>query len=111
MQTDNKPIRAEVLAALSQTPEIAEQLKAVAQAIADDAKKLAPKKSGNLSRNIGVERDYNSTTGSVQYLVGWTKRAFYGPLVELGSSEEPPRPHLVPAANKNGGQAPKGGAA
>lgn len=109
MKLDSKPIRPEVLAALSQTPEIADQCRAVAQAIRDDAKSLAPKVSGRLARSIQIERDFDAESNSVQYLVGWNDKGFYGLLVELGTEDEGARPHLVPAAIKNGAVAPRGG--
>ncbi|GAB7039700.1 MULTISPECIES: HK97-gp10 family putative phage morphogenesis protein [Catenuloplanes] len=102
MRTDNKPIRPEVLAAFSQVPEVAKAVRQVANAIRRDARQLAPKDTGNLRRNIQVERVYDPEEGLVFFLVGWGGRAWYGLLVETGTENEPPRPHLVPAAIKNG---------
>ncbi len=92
--------RPEVIAALTQTPEVKKQLRRVAGEIRTEARKLAPVDTGNLRRNIAVENVLDPETGQVEYRVGWTKRAFYGGLVELGTEDEPPRPHLRPAANK-----------
>jgi HK97 gp10 family phage protein len=106
---DRKPIRREVLAALSQVPEVAAQSREVANAIRRDARALAPVRSGNLRRNIQVERVYDKATGRVEYAVGWGPKAWYGWLVEAGTEHSAPRPHLVPAAIRNGAVAPTGG--
>lgn len=109
MLFDRKPIRKEVLAALSQVPEVSKQVRQVANAIRKDARALAPKRTGNLRRNIQVERDYDKKTGSVRYLVGWGPAAWYGWLQEAGTEDTTARPHLVPAAVKNGAVAPRDG--
>lgn len=94
-------IRPEVVAALTQTREVKAQVRRVAVAIRDDARRLAPKRTGALRRSIKVENVYDPVTGKVEYRVGWDKRiAFYGPLVELGTEHAPAQPHLRPAADK-----------
>lgn len=102
MDFDRRPIRPEVLAALTQVPEIAQQVRDVAKAIAADARALAPRETGTLARNVRHERAYDATTRTVSYIVGWTSKAWYGWLVETGTEDVPPRPHLVPAAIKHG---------
>lgn len=109
MEFDPRPIRREVLAALSQVPEVTKQSREAANAIRRDARALAPKRTGNLRRNIQVERVYDRNTGSVQFLVGWGPAAWYGLLVESGTVRSAARPHLVPAAIRNGAVAPAGG--
>jgi len=109
MLLDNKSIRPEVLAALSQVPEVAKQVRQVANAIRRDARRLARKNTGKLRRNIQVERVYDPQTRTVIFLVGWGPAAWYGWLVEAGTQENPPAPHLVPAAIKNGAVAPHHG--
>lgn len=106
---DSRPIRKEVLAALSQVPEVATQSKEVANKIRDDARALAPVRTGNLRRNIRVERVYDRQTRSVSYIVGWDPKAWYGFLVETGTENTQPKPHLIPAAIRNGAGAPHGG--
>lgn len=93
-------LRPEVLAAISQAPSVKKQVRAVAAEIRKEARRLAPKNTGNLRRNIAVENVYDPKTGMVEYHVGWNKKAWYGGLVELGTEHEPPRPHLRPAADK-----------
>lgn len=94
-------IRPEVIAALTQTREVKQQVRRVAAAIRDDARRLAPKRTGALRRSIKVENVYDPATGKVEYRVGWDKRiAFYGPLLELGTEDTAARPHLRPAADK-----------
>lgn len=102
MEFDNRPLRKELLAALSQVPEVARQTKDLANAIRRDARALARRKTGNLARNIQVERVYDRETGSVSYIVGWGPKAWYGWIVEAGTQDTAPAPHLVPAAVKNG---------
>lgn len=102
MEVDNKPIRKEALAALSQVPEVATQMREVAIAIRRDARALAPRRTGNLRRGIRYQRVYDRASGEVSYIVGWDKQAWYGRLVEFGTEHSRPRPHLVPAAIKNG---------
>lgn len=106
MDVDNRPVRPEVLAALTQLPEITKQVREVANAIRRDARLLAPKRTGTLRRSIAVERVYDPVTRRVSYIVGWSGRGFYGWLVESGTEDTPPRPHLVPAAVMNGAVAP-----
>ncbi|WP_174526345.1 HK97-gp10 family putative phage morphogenesis protein [Micromonospora maritima] len=102
-------MRPEVLAAISQIPEVAKQVRQVANAIRRDARRLAPKETGTLRRNIQVERVYDRQARSVTFLVGWGPAAWYGWLVEAGGEDHDPKPHLVPAAVKNGAVAPRGG--
>lgn len=102
MRTDNKPIRPEVLAAFSQVPEVAKAVRQAANAIRRDARRLAPKRTGNLRKNLAVERVYNRETRLVYFRVGWSPAAWYGWLVESGTEDVAPAPHLVPAAIKNG---------
>lgn len=104
MLFDPRPIRPEVLAALSQVPEVAKQVRQVANDIRRDARRLAVRRTGILARNIQVERVYENR--SVSFVVGWGPKAWYGWLVESGTEDVPPRPHLVPAAIKNGAVAP-----
>lgn len=109
MEVDRRPIRREVLAALSQLPQVARETRAVANAIRRDARRLAPKRTGTLRRNIQVERIYDRRTRRVSYAVGWGRRAFYGWMVENGTEHSRAQPHLVPAAIKHGAITPRGG--
>ena len=96
-----RPIRKEVLAALSQVREVKKQVRAGAAQIRDEARRLAPIRTGALRRSITVVNVYDPETKTVEYRVGWDKRiAFYGPIVEFGSEDTAPQPHLRPAANK-----------
>lgn len=92
--------RPEVLAAVSQSPSVKKQVRAVAAEIRKRARQKAPRDSGNLRRNIAVDNVYDRETGLVEYHVGWTKQGFYGSLVELGTEDTPARPHLRPAADE-----------
>jgi HK97 gp10 family phage protein len=92
--------RPEVLAAISQAPSVKRQVRAVAMEIRKEARRRCPKDTGALAKNIAIDNVYDPDTRRVEYHVGWTKRGgFYGPLVELGTEDTPPRPHLRPAAD------------
>lgn len=92
--------RPEVLAAISQAPSVKKQVRAVAGEIRKEARRLASKETGNLRKNIAVENVYDPKTRMVEYHVGWKKKAWYGPLVELGTEDAVAQPHLRPAADK-----------
>ncbi|MFF3867349.1 HK97-gp10 family putative phage morphogenesis protein [Micromonospora sp. NPDC001898] len=109
MLSDRKPLRPEVLAALSQVPEVAKATRQVANAIRRDARRLARKQTGNLRKNLQVERVYDPQTRRVKFIVGWGPAAWYGWMVEAGTEDTPPAPHLVPAAIKNGAVTPPPG--
>ncbi|MEU7609554.1 HK97-gp10 family putative phage morphogenesis protein [Micromonospora sp. NPDC049204] len=105
---DSRRIRPEVLAALSQVPEVTRQVREVANAIRRDARRLAPRQTGQLARSISVERVYDPLTRRVGFIVGWGPRGWYGWLVESGTEDQEPRPHLVPAAIAHGAVAVRG---
>jgi HK97 gp10 family phage protein len=92
-----------LLRALSRTPEVKTAVRKRAEAIAADARRLAPVQSGRLREAITVEDA--SEGGDVKYRVGWdTDVAFYGWMVEAGTIDTPAQPHLRPAAAKNRGR-------
>lgn len=91
------------LRAVANSPEVQRAAAELAKAIQRDARTLAPRNSGNLRRHIEIEETIDPETGIEGYAVGWGDKAFYGPFVENGGDENrKPRPHLVPAALKNG---------
>lgn len=101
---ESGPLRPQLLAAISQAPSVKKQVRAVANEIRSEARRLAPKETGALRRGIQIENVYDRSTGLVEYHVGWSKRtAWYGLLVELGSEGKPARPHLRPAGDKIAG--------
>lgn len=102
MKLDNRPSDPRALREIANSPEVQHVARELAEAIKKDARRLAPKKSGRLRRGIVVEEITDLKTGIEGFAVGWNDSAFYGMLVELGTEENPPRPHLVPAAIKNG---------
>lgn len=103
--------RAVVLAAVSQQPKAKKQIRAIANSVRDDARRLAPKNTGALRRSIKVWNYYDPATKTVVYRIGWDNAiAFYGAMVEFGTEDTPARPHLRPAADKHGGRPPTGGA-
>lgn len=102
--------RSVVLAALSQQPKAKKQLRELANKVRDDARRMAPVKTGALRRSIRVVNSYDAASRTVTYRVGWDKSiAWYGALVEFGTEKQRAQPHLRPAAHRNGGVAPTAG--
>lgn len=94
-------IRPEVIAAVTQAPSVKKQVRGVANEIRKLARQKAVKHTGAMAKGIQVENVYDSSTGMVEYHVGWNKyTAWYGALVELGTEDTPARPHLRPAADE-----------
>lgn len=93
------PLSPSALAAIAQHPEVKAQVRLVANTVAKFARQKAPKETGKLRQNIGVEQVRNPRTGAIEFHVGWKRRGWYGSLVELGTEDEPARPHLRPAAD------------
>ena len=102
MKLDKKGSTPRELRELANSPDVQDVARDLAKAIQRDARRLAPKESGRLRRGIAVEEITDLTTGIEGFAVGWNDGAFYGQLVEEGTEDNAPRPHLVPAAIKNG---------
>src|SRR4051794_25378099 len=86
---------------IANSPEVQDVAHEQAKDIQRDARRLAPRRTGNLRRHIEVEKIV--TDQALEgWAIGWGDRAFYGPFVEDGGERRAPRPHLVPAAIKNG---------
>ncbi len=81
------------------TPKIRAKVLAQAEAIATDAKALAPKRTGKLARSIRAEPVEDETGYEVR--VSWDKDAFYGAFQEFGTEHHDPNPFLRPAAAKH----------
>lgn len=90
----------EALAAISKAPGVKDKERDLAEQIRKEAKRLAPKRTGNLRRNIIVEVVHGPKTDTDEYRIGWNRKAWYGRLVELGTEDTPAQPHLRPAADK-----------
>lgn len=108
MKLDNKPSDPRALRDIANSPEVQSVARDLAEAIKKDARRLAPKRSGNLRRHIVVEEITDLDTGVEGFAVGWDDKGFYGWLVEVGTEDTEARPHLVPAAIKNGVTGPGG---
>lgn len=108
MRTDSKPTDPRALRDIANSPEVQDETRELAKDIQRDARRLAPKKTGNLRRNIKVESFTDARTGIDSFAVGWTDDAFYGPFLEEGGEGRAPRPHLAPAAIRNGARGPGG---
>lgn len=77
-------VRPETLAALSQIPEVARQVRQVAAQIRDQARAAAPKDTGRGARSITVERVYDREARDVSYRVSWRRDRFYMRFQETG---------------------------
>lgn len=102
MRLDRRHSDPRALREIANSPDVQDVARDLAKAIQRDARRLAPKNTGNLRRHIQVEEITDLTTGIEGYAVGWDDKGFYGQLVEEGTEDNAPRPHLVPAAIKNG---------
>jgi len=102
MKLDNRPTDPQALRELANSDQVQKVCREVAVAIRDDARLLAPVRTGNLRRHIVVEEITDLDTGVEGFAVGWDDKGFYGQMVEQGTEKTQPRPHLVPAAIKHG---------
>lgn len=102
MRMDERPTSPEALKELANSEQVQAVCRQLAKDIQRDARRLAPVRSGTLRRGIEVEEYTDLETGYDGYAVGWGNRAWYGWLVEDGGEHHAPRPHLIPAAIKNG---------
>lgn len=67
-----------------------------AELIREDASQRAPRKTGNLARNI-IKETMQKDQGKATAGVGPNKDAFYGLFVEMGTSKMDAQPFLFPA--------------
>ncbi len=88
-----------VIVALTRSPSVKKQMRVVANEVRKEARLLAPKDTGNLRRGNTVDNVLNDA-GEVVFRVGYSKKAFYGSMIELGTEDTAPQPHLRPAALK-----------
>ena len=84
---------------LKNDPEVLRALIEAGEQIAEEARMLAPVRTGNLKKSIKAELVADPVTG-YEARVGFTKAAYYGTFVELGTEEHPPQPFLRPAAEQ-----------
>lgn len=108
MEMDKKPTSKQALRELANSEQAQDAARALALDIRNDARRGAPVRTGNLRRHIVVEEYTDLDTGIEGFAVGWGDRGWYGWMVENGTEDTASRPHLVPAAIKNGALAPGG---
>jgi len=75
--------RPEVLAALSQNPGVARQVRQTANEVRRRARTYAPRDTGRGARSMRVVRHYDATTREVSYRVTFGA-AWYMRLIEMG---------------------------
>lgn len=105
VKVSHEPTDPRALHEIANSDEVQQELLKLAKDIRRDARRLAPKKTGTLARGIVIEEITDLETGIEGYAVGWNDKAWYGWMVEAGTEKEPAKPHLVPAAIKNGSKA------
>jgi HK97 gp10 family phage protein len=108
VRVDNRPSDPRALRDLANSPEVQEVTRRLAKSIQRDARRLAPRRTGNLARHIAVEEITDLTTGVEGFAVGWDDKGWYGQMVEFGTEHTTARPHLTPAAIRNGARGPGG---
>lgn len=108
MRLDPRPSDPRALRDIANSPGPQAEALRLAKAIQRDARRLAPRRTGKLRRNIKVEEITDLDTGIEGFAVGWDDPAFYGWMVETGTEDTAPKPHLGPAAIKNGARGPGG---
>lgn len=102
MRLDTRPSDPRALRELANSPQIQAVARKLAEDIRRDARRLAPRRTGNLARNIKVEEITDLDTGIEGFAIGWDDKGWYGWLVENGTEDTAAKPHLIPAAIKNG---------
>ncbi len=102
VELDSRPSDPRALRDLANSAGVQAVALDLAKAVQKDARRLAPKRSGNLRRHIVIEEITDLETGVEGFAVGWDDKGWYGWLVEAGTEHATARPHLVPAALKNG---------
>jgi HK97 gp10 family phage protein len=102
MELDKRPTGPDALRELANSPEMQDEAYGLAKDVQRDARHLAPVRSGNLRRHIEIEQITDLHTGIEGFAVGWGDKAWYGWMVENGTEHKTGRPHLVPAAIRNG---------
>jgi HK97 gp10 family phage protein len=102
VNVENRRSDPRALRELANSPQAQEEARKQAIDIRNDARRLAPKRTGRLRRGIVIEEVTDLKTGVEGYVIGWNDKAFYGWMVEAGTEHSKPQPHLVPAALKNG---------
>jgi hypothetical protein len=99
-----------IMAAVSQQPKTKQQQRRTANRVRNDARAIAPVLTGDLRRSLTVWEEHDPVTKTTEYRVGWDLDiAIHGWMVEAGTEHSAARPHLRPAAIKNGGRPPLSG--
>ena len=109
MEVDKKPTDPKALREIANSDEVQDICRRVALDIRNDARRLAPVRTGNLRRHIVIEPYTDLKAGVDGFAVGWDDKGWYGWMVEAGTEHNPPRPHLAPAAIKHGAKLVGGG--
>lgn len=74
--------------------------------IRDEASSLAPKDTGQLSESMAIKTKKESND-TIEITIAPKPIAWYGRLVELGTTSMSPQPHLMPAVEAKGDDAAK----
>lgn len=106
MKLDNRPTDPRALRELANSDQVQDECRKLATDIRNDARRLAPRQTGNLRRHIVIEEYTDLHSGVEGFAVGWDDKAWYGQMVEQGTERTAAQPHLVPAAIRNGATRP-----
>lgn len=71
------------------------------ESVRDDAARLAPRRTGKLSREMMIEAEVTDPRNSATVRVGPSEDAWYGIFPEIGTIHQPPQPYLRPALDQN----------
>jgi HK97 gp10 family phage protein len=94
------PINQRAVADLAKARAVTNQEETVARQVLEIARDLAPFLTGRLRRSLTVV-EVRNPRGQTEYRIGWDPDvAEYGPIVEFGSEDTAPQPHLRPAGIK-----------
>lgn len=101
LRLSTRMVNPAVLAALTDLPAVRKQVNFVAGRIRNDARRNAPKRTGDLRRSIRVVNDRElDALGHRRRVYYVTVGMFYGRFVEFGTFDHSPRPFLRPAADR-----------
>jgi len=103
-------VQSAILATLSRDKAVTGEVAKSSRLVRDEARRRAPRRTGDLRRSLKSQRYYNPRTRQVEYRVGWDRSiAFYGWMVEAGTEHSAAQPHLRPAADQFGAKPPRDG--
>jgi HK97 gp10 family phage protein len=71
-----------------------------AKVLRREARRRAPRREGTLRRGLSYMRKKRMPKTAASYIVGLTRKAFYGMFIEFGTKHIPAKPFLRPALDE-----------